>query len=73
MRNKIRLDTSMDARKFVEITSQLPGTIVVKDPTGLCVNAKSILGALHAMEFTELWCESEFDIYMKIQDFIVVE
>lgn len=73
MRNKIRLDTSEEAKRFVEITSQLPGTIVVKDPTGLCVNAKSILGALHAMEFTELWLESEFDIYMKVQDFIIIE
>lgn len=73
MRNKIRLDTTHEAREFVDIVSQLPGTIVVKDPTGLCVNAKSILGALHAMEFSELWLESEFDIYMKIEKFIIIE
>jgi hypothetical protein len=73
LRNKIRLDTSEDAKRFVEITSLLPGRIVVKDPTGLCVNAKSVLGALHAMEFSELWLESENDIYMKIQDFIIIE
>lgn len=73
MRNKIRLDTSKDAQTFVNITSKLEGKIVVKDPNGLCVNAKSILGALHAMEFTELWCESENDIYMKIKDFIIIE
>ena len=71
MRNKIRLDTTADANKFVSIVSNLPGTIVVKDATGLCVNAKSIMGALHAIEFNELWCESEYDIYMKIKDFII--
>lgn len=73
MKAKIRLDTVDETKRFVAITSELPGNIVVKDPNGLCINAKSLLGALHAMEFTELWCESENDIYMKIQDFIIIE
>lgn len=73
MRAKIRLDTVDETKRFVAITSELPGKIVIKDPNGLCVNAQSLLGALHAMEFTELWCESENDIYMKIQDFVIIE
>lgn len=73
MKAKIRLDTIQEANRFVAITSELPGKIEVIDPNGLRVNAKSILGALHAMEFSELWCESENDIYMKISDFVIIE
>lgn len=37
------------------------------------MKAKIRLGALHVMEFNELWCESEEDIWLAIQDFIVIE
>lgn len=73
MRAKIRLDTKSDAENFVEIVETLEGKMVIKDPTGLCVNAKSLLGALHAMEFSELWLESENDYWMVLQDFIIIE
>lgn len=72
MRAKIRLDTSTDANKFVNITSQLKGKITIIDAEGYRVNAKSILGALHALEFTEIWCESEYDIYEAIKNFIII-
>lgn len=39
MRAKIRLDTVDETKRFVAITSELPGKIVIKDPNGLCVNA----------------------------------
>lgn len=67
---KIRLDTFSDATHFVEIASNLKGKIVITDGAGLCVSAKSILGALHAMEFENLWCESETDIYNEIKEFV---
>lgn len=73
MKNKIRIDTIQDVSQFVSIVSQLDGKITITDNQGLCVNAKSVLGALHALEFTELWCESENDIYTAIEDFIVIE
>lgn len=73
MKAKIRLDTIGDVNQFVSITSKLNGKIAIKDNKGFCVNAKSILGALHAMEFNELWCESEEDIWLDIQKFIVIE
>jgi hypothetical protein len=73
MRVKIRLDTVTDANKFVAITSALDGKITITDTSGLRVNAKSVLGALHALEFSEIWCESENDIYSYIRDFVVVE
>lgn len=34
-------------------------------------NGKSILGALHAMEFTDIWVESEKEIYGRIKDFVI--
>lgn len=73
MRNKIRIDTIQDVNKFVNITSQLGGKITITDNAGLTVNAKSVLGALHAMEFEELWIESENDIYSAIEPFVVIE
>lgn len=73
MRNKIRIDTIQDVNKFVNITSQLDGKITITDNAGLTVNAKSVLGALHAMEFEELWIESEKDIYSAIEPFVIIE
>lgn len=69
---KIRLDTLSNAKEFVEIASKLPGQIVIRDNTGMRVNAKSLLGMLYAMEFEELYCESENDIYSHIEKFIVI-
>lgn len=73
MKNKIRIDTMQDVNKFVNITSQLDGKITITDNAGLTVNAKSVLGALHAMEFEELWIESDKDIYSAIEPFVVIE
>lgn len=69
---KIRLDTLSDAKEFVEIAKTLPGQIVIRDATGMRVNAKSLLGMLYAMEFEELYCESENDIYSHIEKFVVI-
>lgn len=73
MRNRIRIDTIEQANRFAAITAGLNGRITITDGNGLTVNAKSVLGALHAMEFENLWVESEEDIYMAIEPFIVVE
>lgn len=73
MRNRIRIDTIKQANELVAIMGKLDGKITITDGQGLTVNAKSVLGALHAMEFENLWIESEKDIYMAIEPFIVVE
>lgn len=73
VRVKIRLDTGTDAIKFSNIATSLNGKIIITDNKGLCVNAKSILGMLYALEFEELWCESELDIYSHISDFVVID
>lgn len=71
MKLKIRLDTVSDANRFAAIASGVEGRVVITDGNGLCVNGKSVLGALHALEFTDLWCESEKEIYGLIRDFVI--
>ena len=73
MKTKIRLDTGSDAIKFSEICSTLGGTITITDNKGLRVNAKSLLGVIYTLEFDEIWCESEEDIYRHIANFVVID
>jgi hypothetical protein len=70
---KIRLDTLSDVTKFVKITSAINSKVTVTDNQGLKVSGKSILGMMYAMEFDELWCESDIDIYNAIEKFLVLE
>ena len=72
MKAKIRLDTMCDVNRFVSIATRQQGKVFITDGEGLKVSAKSLLGALYALEFDELWCEAEDDIWTDIQDFIVL-
>ena len=72
MKAQIRLDTMRDVQDFVAIATRMYGNVYITDNNGLKVSAKSLLGALYAMEFEELWCEADEDIYRNIQDFIVI-
>lgn len=72
MKVKIRLDTMREAQDFVNIATRMPCNVYITDGEGLRVSAKSLLGTLYAMEFSNLWCESDEDIYRNIQDFIIV-
>ena len=73
LKNKIRLDTYQDAVNFVNIVSTLGGRVVVTDNDNHCVNGKSLMGMIYALEFEELWVEAENDIYSAIERFIVNE
>ena len=68
-RTKIELVGLTDVNKFVAITSKLPGKIKLTDGESYSVNAKSLLGCLASMEWDELYCESEVDIYTHISAF----
>lgn len=69
---KIVLDTVSDVNKFVSIANSVfNSTITVTDNNGLRVNAKSLMGMLYALEFEELWCESDTEIYEKIKDYVI--
>jgi hypothetical protein len=70
-RTQIRLDTLSDVNKFVEVMSRLADQVWLEDGSGIKVSAKSLLGAIYTMEWDEVWCECEVDIYDKIEKFVV--
>lgn len=71
MSYKIRLDTLSEVNQFVKVACSIPGQVTITDKQGLRVNGKSVLGMLYAMEFEELWCESDVEIYHLIEKFLV--
>ena len=68
-KTKIELVGMSDINKFIAITTKLPGVIKLTDGDNYSVSAKSLLGALASMEWDELYCESENDIYTHIAEF----
>ena len=66
---KINIDTMDDAKNIVAIAGKLGGKIVLRSGSKFSVNAKSLLGCLASMEWDELYCESEVDIYTHISEF----
>ena len=72
MKAQIRLDTMRDVQEFVAIAMMEPNSVYITDNNSLKVSAKSLLGMLYALEFEELWCESESDMYHAIEKFIIV-
>ena len=71
MRAKINLDTMKDINNFVRICTCVPVPVHITDSAGLKVSGKSLLGVMYAMEFDDIWCECEQDIYHDIEKFIV--
>lgn len=71
MKVKIDLETMSDVTRFVAITSQV-GVPVYLTSDNFRVSAKSLLGALCSMEWDDVWCECEEDIYTKIEKFVVL-
>ena len=72
MRAKIRLDTMKDINQFVTICTAVTVPVHITDGAGLRVSAKSILGVMYSMEFEDVWCECEEDIYSQIERFTVI-
>jgi len=73
MRYRIRLDTMSDVNRFVKIATQHKGKIMLSDGEDFYVSGKSLLGAMYTMEWDQVFCESENEIYRLIKDFIVDE
>ena len=71
MRVKVELETMNDVTQFVAIATQVaePVYLVGQD---FRVSAKSLLGAIYTMEWDDVWCECEKDIYTKIEKFVVL-
>lgn len=73
MRVRIRLDTLSDVNNFVSVVSGVSDTVHLTDGSNLTVSAKSVLGAIYTMEWNEVYCTCDKDIYRLIQNFIVEE
>ena len=70
MKVRIELDTLSDVREFVTIATSIPAPVhLVSD--NFRVSAKSLLGAMYTMEWAEVWCECDEDIYNKIEKFVI--
>ena len=72
-RYKLELITMGDIKGFVEAVTPLPGEIRLSDDNGLCVNAKSMLGAVATIEWSALYCYSEYEIGEYISKYCVDE
>ena len=73
MRAKIRLDTITDIGNFVVAVTHATSKedkVYVTDGDKCCISAKSFLGLIATRDFSELWCESEKDIYTHIMPFV---
>lgn len=73
MKYKIRLDTLSDINKFVKIATAYPGKITLTDGDNFTVNGKSLLGAMYSMEWENVYCQSDAEIYYLIKDFVEEE
>lgn len=71
MRVQVNLDTLSKINEFVNICSRAEGKINLVDGAGYCVSAKSLLGAIATMDWSQVLVESEHDIYESIKDFVV--
>lgn len=70
-KHKIELVTGKDIKEFVNIATEESGFVNLIDGNGFCVSGKSLLGAMAAVEWNELYCISENDIYQKIKKFCI--
>lgn len=73
MKAKIRLDTISDIRNFVNAVSGVAGDVHLTDGNNLTVSAKSILGAMYTMEWSEIYCTCDKDIYRLVQKYVLEE
>lgn len=71
MRQEIRLDTITDVQKFNRIVCQIEEDVTLKDDNGICINAKSFLGVLYALEFRHIYCYCSRDIAGLIVEWII--
>ena len=68
---KIQLETMSDVMKFQELVSKVEEEVKLVDGNGYCVNAKSILGAVAALEWKNLYVKSDKDLYTALKDFCI--
>lgn len=70
MKVKINIDTLSKINTFVAICSRLDCNVNLIDGHGYCVSAKSLIGAVATMDWSQVYAESEKDIYSYITEFV---
>lgn len=73
MKQRINLVTLSDVQRFVSVVSSIEEKVTLSDNEGHCVSAKSMLGSIYSLEWTDTFVECERDIYTKIAEFVVDE
>lgn len=73
MKVKVRLDTISDIKGFVNAVNGIAEQVHLTDGNNLTVSAKSILGAMYTMEWSEIYCTCDKDIYRLIQNYVLEE
>ena len=73
MKVKINLDKFSTILQFVKICEEIDAPVYLTDGNHYRVSAKSLIGAMATVEWDELWCECETDIFMKLKPFVVEE
>ena len=69
---RINLVTTSDITEFTNICQKIDGRVeLFCKKTGYRVNGKSLLGCLAAMEFEEVYVDSDKDIYSKIEKWVM--
>ena len=72
-KHKIELITTADIREFVKVAESIEGEVKLSDGKGFCVDGKSLLGVMTAVEWNSLYCVTEDDVYSQIQKYCVNE
>lgn len=70
MKVKINIDTLSKINTFVSICSRLDCKIDLIDGHGYRVSAKSLMGAIATMDWSQVFVECDKDIYSHITEFI---
>lgn len=73
MKHEINLDTMSKINKFVAICSGLDCKVDLIDGNGYRISAKSLVGVLATVDWSQVFVVCEDDIYSHIKDFIVEE
>lgn len=67
---KIELNTLNDIRKFIEKANTVDEKLTLTNGDNFSVSAQSLMGAIYALEWNELYLVSHKDVYLLFQDFI---
>lgn len=71
---RINLVTTSDITEFTNVCQKLDCRVeLFCKKTGYRVNGKSLLGCLAAMEFEEVYVDSDNDIYGKIEKWVMTQ